>query len=648
WIDVKLAHATTAGSLVLSQVLGPAQNRWITKVTIAFDGSHAVTTRLGGSSRGPGGQVVHFTPRRFTTLRITLDGTTRDRRDLSGASGVGFSGIEIPHVHLFEWTKLPTDLLAMTGPSSLSHRLTVVLTRDRVSPIPPRSDPELAMARLFDLPTARTFSLSGTARISALIPDNEIDSLLGGPNVFGGVVVGSNSRLPGDLNARAVFAFDGDPSTFWSPGFEHAAQLGAWTEISLPSPHSFDHMNLQVIADGRHSVPTEIRITSNRGSNVLVHLPPVTDSRKLDSVTTIPLHFRAVRGTVFRFSVVAIRNVTTVNWYSQQPITQPVAIADFGVPGVHLTPEKPSASIPSICRKSLLSVDGHPVWLSVSGSVGSAEHLGALVVRGCGPDAHGLRLGSGEHSLVASDGSAAGGSGIDLDRLVLDSAPGGAPEPLLSSGSVPPVPGSLAGGGATSLPAPPVRLVSSGPDSSSLRLSGVRAGHPFWLVLGESIDRGWTAKLKDGATLGAPVLIDGFANGWYVDPTTSGTLLVNLSFAPEKMVLVAIALSALALLLCLLLALLPARYWAALIAWVTALARLRRPAAAARHRAKGSHGRERDLSHEQRERLPATAVPQSADRPALASPLSGSARPRIIALLLVSCTTALVALVALP
>ena len=83
------------------------------------------------------------------------------------------------------------------------------------------------MSRSFALPTARTFSIGGTARISALIPDNEIDAILGGPKVFGGAVLGSNERLPGDLNARAVFAFDDNPATFWGPGFDAQAQVGA-------------------------------------------------------------------------------------------------------------------------------------------------------------------------------------------------------------------------------------------------------------------------------------------------------------------------------------------------------------------------------------------------------------------------------------
>ena len=86
------------------------------------------------------------------------------------------------------------------------------------------------MNRQFWLPTARSFSLSGTARISALIPDNAIDSLLGGSDVFGGAVIRSTRDLPGDLNARAVFAFDDNPKTFWSPGLEQPAQIGAWIE----------------------------------------------------------------------------------------------------------------------------------------------------------------------------------------------------------------------------------------------------------------------------------------------------------------------------------------------------------------------------------------------------------------------------------
>ena len=145
------------------------------------------------------------------------------------------------------------------------------------------------MSRTFWLPTARSFSLSGTARISALIPDNVIDTLLGGPDVFGGAVIGSNERLPGDLNARAVFAFDGSTKTFWSPGFDGPAQIGAWMQASLNHSVSFDHLDLKVIADGRHSVPTRIRITTNTGGDELVPVPPVRDRKAIDSVVSVPV-----------------------------------------------------------------------------------------------------------------------------------------------------------------------------------------------------------------------------------------------------------------------------------------------------------------------------------------------------------------------
>ena len=51
---------------------------------------------------------------------------------MTGASGVGFSEVRIPGVTVAETIQLPSDLLRALGSASLSHRLTLVLTRDRV------------------------------------------------------------------------------------------------------------------------------------------------------------------------------------------------------------------------------------------------------------------------------------------------------------------------------------------------------------------------------------------------------------------------------------------------------------------------------------------------------------------------------------
>jgi hypothetical protein len=69
---------------------------------------------------------------------------------------------------------------------------------------------------------------------------------------------------------------------------------------------------------------------------------------------------------------------------------------------------------------------------------------------------------------------------------------------------------------------------------------------PFWLVLGQSHSKGWTA--SDG--LGEPTLVDGYANGWYVVPRGDGPQRITLTFAPQKTVTILELLSLLGALLC--------------------------------------------------------------------------------------------------
>ena len=102
------------------------------------------------------------------------------RKDYQSQSAVGFAEITIPGVApATEALRLPTDLLAAAGTSSLQHQLDIVLNRIRTQVTPPRSDPETSIVRQFTLPTARSFSIGGTARISTLDPDPVIDGLLG-------------------------------------------------------------------------------------------------------------------------------------------------------------------------------------------------------------------------------------------------------------------------------------------------------------------------------------------------------------------------------------------------------------------------------------------------------------------------------------
>ncbi len=276
WWQAGLVAPVTENSLVLVQPQTGNPDRWITSATLSFDGANPVTVALGPASRAATGQLVTFPSRTFTTLRITVDSVALADPSVpvGSRSSVGFAEVGIPGITVEQSIAMPGDLLRTAGSSSLFDRLSLVMTRLRSSGTPPRSDVEASLARSFWLPTTRTFSLTGSARISPLIPDDEIDRLVGRPGANGsGIVAYSTGRLPGDLRAGAIATLDDDPSTLWEPGFGAGHQAGDWLQYSLPRPISFDHLDLQVVADAEHSVPTQLTVATDSGS-ATVPLPP--------------------------------------------------------------------------------------------------------------------------------------------------------------------------------------------------------------------------------------------------------------------------------------------------------------------------------------------------------------------------------------
>ena len=113
-----------------------------------------------------------------------------------------------------------------------------------------------------------------------------------------------------------------------------------------------------------------------------------------------------------------------LDYYSNAPIELPIGIAELAIPGLPHSRLAP-ATLPGTCRSDLLSVDGAPVPIAITGSVASAEANGALQVQGCGSAAAGVTLAAGSHLLQTQPGFTPG-IGVDVDSLVLDSAPGGA------------------------------------------------------------------------------------------------------------------------------------------------------------------------------------------------------------------------------
>jgi hypothetical protein len=565
WWQIAFATPTTTDHVTLVQSQNGDLARWLTQVRLTFDGRSSIVVNLTPASRAAQGQIVTFPTRSFHVLRITILHSSNDHAPPAQATAVGLAEVQIPGRQVAEVLAMPTDLTNTAGAASIANRLTYVMTRWQASPFPTRFDPETTIARSFEVPSRRAFSIAGNASLSTLIPDDQVDRLLGSSSGLHGVPVAySSGRILGGLNRRASATIDGDLTSYWEPGFGAEAQVGSWLRYQVPHPLTFSSMDLQVVTDGRHSVPTQVTVSTDSGSRTLA-LPPLLAKSSPGATTSVPLTFAPLTGRqiTVTFTKVALRN--TVNYNSPIPIAEPIGIAEVGIPGLSAPPAP--AALPGTCQDNLLSIDGNPVWVSINGSTSTAVSNQSVAVTACGPSASGIVLGPGLHVLEAAAGHGPS-TGWNLNTISLDSLAGGAAAPLPVAGAAVPVqPGPA-----------PIASVSN-EHATSQRVTVRQAGGSFELVLGQSNNAGWQAIALPSAAghggvavdLGPPQLVDGFANGWHVTERDLATLglsksqlassnasfVVALTWTPQSSVWLAIGVSIAALLSCLVLALWP-------------------------------------------------------------------------------------------
>ncbi|KAA0234941.1 MAG: Alpha-(1-_3)-arabinofuranosyltransferase [Acidimicrobiales bacterium] len=529
FLRIETDEPVTTDEITFLQPQLPA-NRWITEVRLTFDGGEQIDVELDDSSRVEPGQVVSFPEQTFSRLDVEIIAdSVGPLTKYDGKSGVGFAEVGVADLTVDEVIRLPTGLLDSVGGSAIDHFLSYVFTRQRANPSEPvLEDEEDSLIREFELFNDRAFDVTGTARLSADIPDAEIDRLLGTPSAdSGGVTATSGGRLPGDPSSRASKALDGDPATAWQSPV--SAAEGNWLDFEFSEPISFDRLDLAVIADGRHSVPTKLTIHADGEPVTTVAIPEISDGSEQGHVQEVQVDVGPVSGTDLRFTFEEVRSEESLDWYSGGPTILPLGVAEIGL-GEQYWITQPSAEIDPSCREGLLSIDGVDVALSIEGTVAEAEAREPLGITACNDAA--LDLTAGTTTLETRPGDE---SGFDIDQVAITSAAGGGP----AHPSAAPAPGPV-----------PRMDVDAGRATYSLDVDG--ADEPFWLVLGESYNEGWSASV-DGMELGPPTLINGYANGWFVDPAGLGlasSFRIEVSWPPQRIVWLGIGIALAASALC--------------------------------------------------------------------------------------------------
>ncbi len=525
--EVELDEPVAADHLTVLQPTTGAVNRFVTAVDVVLDERDPIRVTLDERSRTAPGQRVELpTEGAFSTVRIEIVADNVGRLSNYGAQpGVGFAEITIPGVvddrvvsmpGLDAFPDLPTDDVA-------DQRVTVMMTRDRIDPATSnRTSPEPAINRRFDTPDTRTYELTAEVRLSADAADDVLAAVV--PNPIGAI---ADRRLPGAPAAAGASAFDGDPGTAWQTPFDDV--VGATVTVTLPdTAGSVDAGSLRVewLDDGQHSVPTQLTLTDAAGTSQTVPLPP-TAPVEGRAGATVDIAPPAPGPLAVTISGIDAR--TTPEYFSGLPQVLPVALSELQFGDAPNAARDVASPIGGECRDDLVLLDGEPLAVRIDGTVADALGRRELTMVACGP----VDLAAGEHRLEALPGAL---TGFDVDRVVLDG-----PSPAADAAPPGPAPAT-------------VTEVSS---STAIDVSVAPSPEASWLILGQSWNAGWRATVA-GDDLGAPVLIDGFANGWLLPPADDERV-VELRWEPQRTVTLALWFSLAAGVVVLAIALLPRR-----------------------------------------------------------------------------------------
>jgi arabinofuranan 3-O-arabinosyltransferase len=505
--------AEAIDTLRLRQPAPAEGGRSIAEVSITVDGGPPLVVALDDSSFDETGQLVTIpTLRGGGSVTIEITGVTPGRFPLAASLGaVGFSEIALGVGSTTEIIRVPSDGL---GAVSADTPLALVFTRWRTDPTDPwRSDPEREIARRFELSTDRTFDTAATLRLDRRATDDALAEVLTSAGSVAPPI--ASTRVTGGVAQRGSAAVDGDPSTKWVSGFDEA--VGATLRFDSIGPLGSELVIDQPV--GPYSPITGVQLSA--GGEALDLAVPAPDASGRSVIALADSFPRTSSAGPIEVVVTDIDERTTIDRRYGDPRTLPVAISELA-PGTPRVTTDPAVVVSVDCSPDFLRIDGVPVPVSFETTVGALLEGFPVQARSCSP----LELPAGVHDLVASSGVTS--SALSVDRVVLSDAPG----VLVEAGLV------------------PIEVTRREARARDVTVGPCPDG--CWIVLGEGFNDGWEAT-ADGESLGPGQLVDGGFNGWWLAPTTSPTL-VEVRWTAQGPVTLGLAISALAVLACVLVA----------------------------------------------------------------------------------------------
>lgn len=325
-----------------------------------------------------------------------------------------------------------------------------------------------------------------------------------GPNLIDLIAEPGSLRARGDADVldalgAAYAAADGDPGTAWTASQRVVAHHTPPTlTITLPKPVKVTGVRFTPSQSPLPARPTLVAIDLGSGPQVRELTDTDTEQvRLLPRVTdTVAISLLAWEDVIDRTAI----------GFDQ---LKPPGLAEVSVLGADGRPVAPADPARNRSREvrvdcdhgPIIAIAGRFVHTSISTTVGALLDDKPIPAQAC--DQRPIALPPGAQELMVSPGPA----------FVVDSA-------LLSG---PPVATPRAG-------TTPAELGSWGAERREVRVPGSKTARV--LVVPESINGGWVARAPDGARL-TPVVANGWQQGFVLPAGTDGT--VTLTFGPNRM-----------------------------------------------------------------------------------------------------------------